>query len=327
MGDYCVYKHTSPNGKVYIGITCRKDPEIRWNKGYGYSNNLHFVNAIKKYGWDNFRHEVLQRDLTHDEANRIEAELISQHNSADQSFGYNVSPGGGAWADETRLKSAASIKRAWADPQRRIRWVQSIRRSQNTDECRDVHSKISTLNWQNAEFRSKTITAVRANANSDEGRAWRTKAVQRMWADPEKRAKLCAAIKAAKSTPDSRARTSKQWKGRVDSEVTRKLRSESIRKHFESPDAKKRLCDGIRKGWEAPLAKQRHADGLAKYWQNRTKRVMCVETGEVYASVSAARKATGGNEGIRNCCSKCSGNRTSGGYHWKWADEMEGGGV
>lgn len=32
---YTVYKHTSPSGKVYIGITKRK-PEYRWNKGKGY---------------------------------------------------------------------------------------------------------------------------------------------------------------------------------------------------------------------------------------------------------------------------------------------------
>ena len=32
MGLYSVYKHTAPNGKVYIGITSRK-PEYRWNNG------------------------------------------------------------------------------------------------------------------------------------------------------------------------------------------------------------------------------------------------------------------------------------------------------
>lgn len=29
---YVVYKHTCPNGKVYIGITSQK-PEHRWKKG------------------------------------------------------------------------------------------------------------------------------------------------------------------------------------------------------------------------------------------------------------------------------------------------------
>lgn len=32
---YYVYKHIFPNGKVYIGITCKK-PIYRWNNGNGY---------------------------------------------------------------------------------------------------------------------------------------------------------------------------------------------------------------------------------------------------------------------------------------------------
>lgn len=32
MNNYCVYKHTSPSGKVYVGITKLK-PKYRWNNG------------------------------------------------------------------------------------------------------------------------------------------------------------------------------------------------------------------------------------------------------------------------------------------------------
>ena len=64
---YCVYKHTSPNGKVYIGITSQ-NPIARWRNGKGYSNNTHFKNAIDKYGWDNFKHEILHSELSKEEA-------------------------------------------------------------------------------------------------------------------------------------------------------------------------------------------------------------------------------------------------------------------
>ena len=49
MRKYTVYKHTSPSGKVYIGITCRK-PKYRWNNGKGYKEKDQrlFYNAIKK---------------------------------------------------------------------------------------------------------------------------------------------------------------------------------------------------------------------------------------------------------------------------------------
>lgn len=36
MNNYCVYKHTSPSGKVYVGITKLK-PKYRWNNGKGYT--------------------------------------------------------------------------------------------------------------------------------------------------------------------------------------------------------------------------------------------------------------------------------------------------
>ena len=40
--NYIVYKHTAPNGKVYIGIT-GFDPEYRWlNNGRGYKNQTTF---------------------------------------------------------------------------------------------------------------------------------------------------------------------------------------------------------------------------------------------------------------------------------------------
>ena len=46
---YSVYKHTAPNGKVYIGITSA-DVKDRWKNGYGYYRNEHFFKAITKYG-------------------------------------------------------------------------------------------------------------------------------------------------------------------------------------------------------------------------------------------------------------------------------------
>ena len=41
--DFIVYKHTCPNGKVYIGITCQK-PQNRWGKdGNGYKEQLFYI--------------------------------------------------------------------------------------------------------------------------------------------------------------------------------------------------------------------------------------------------------------------------------------------
>lgn len=91
---YCVYAHTNKlNGKIYIGLTSMK-PEARWRKGKGYKGGTYFRNAIDKYGWDNFKHEVLKDNLTKEEANHFEKYYIAFYNSTDRRYGYNISSGG-----------------------------------------------------------------------------------------------------------------------------------------------------------------------------------------------------------------------------------------
>ena len=92
--NYVVYKHTSPDGKVYIGITGQNPPEKRWANGHGYTQNEYFDNEIIRYGWDNFMHEILDYNLTRVEAQEKECALIAQYKSTDRNFGYNIKSGG-----------------------------------------------------------------------------------------------------------------------------------------------------------------------------------------------------------------------------------------
>lgn len=83
---YTIYEHISPSGKHYVGQTKQK-VEKRWGKdGYNYLekrkdgryNQPLFANAILKYGWDSFEHNILFTGLTKEEANRVEKELVSK---------------------------------------------------------------------------------------------------------------------------------------------------------------------------------------------------------------------------------------------------------
>lgn len=93
-GNYVVYKHTSPSNKVYIGITGQNPPEKRWVNGHGYTQNEYFNDEIIRYGWDNFVHEILYRNLTRTEAQEKECELIAYYKSTDKNLGYNIKAGG-----------------------------------------------------------------------------------------------------------------------------------------------------------------------------------------------------------------------------------------
>lgn len=123
--EFCVYRHTSPSGKIYIGITSLT-PERRWNKGVGYKSQPYFYNAILKYGWDNIKHEILYSNLTYDEACSWEKYLIELHGTTDPNYGYNISAGGFGGSlgiknsEEVRKRKSESARRAWADPNRKV---------------------------------------------------------------------------------------------------------------------------------------------------------------------------------------------------------------
>jgi group I intron endonuclease len=90
---YTVYKHTTPSGKVYIGIT-KQNPKKRWQNGNGYKHNTYFYRAILKYGWENIKHEILYEGLTKERACDLEIQLIDKYDATNPSKGYNTSTGG-----------------------------------------------------------------------------------------------------------------------------------------------------------------------------------------------------------------------------------------
>lgn len=120
MAEFCVYKHTAPNGKVYIGITSQ-NPASRWNSGYGYRGNEYFFKAIQKYGWNNIRHDILLEGLSKKDACRLEIELIEEYQSNNAAFGYNISKGGecgthGAKLSESTRKKMSESRKGERNP-------------------------------------------------------------------------------------------------------------------------------------------------------------------------------------------------------------------
>lgn len=104
---FTVYCHINKiNGKKYVGIT-KQNPEIRWHSGNGYNNSEYFWRAIKKYGWGNFEHKILYENLTKEEAERVEIQLIAEWKTTNRAYGYNIANGGnhiGSVSEETKKK-------------------------------------------------------------------------------------------------------------------------------------------------------------------------------------------------------------------------------
>ena len=102
-----IYKITNTiNGKVYIGQTTQT-----FNKRYrgagigaervkhhyeynGNAKNFHLYSAMKKYGIENFKVEIVCVCQTEKELNIKEKEVIDLYNSTDETRGYNIQIGG-----------------------------------------------------------------------------------------------------------------------------------------------------------------------------------------------------------------------------------------
>jgi hypothetical protein len=123
-GDCSVYVHINKiNGKIYVGRT-KRNPEDRYgtngvcylrrDKHSGMYLQPLFANAINKYGWDNFEHEVVASNLTEEESINFEKLLICRLRSNEKEFGYNMTEGGedlsNLWSDERKRAHSNSRK-------------------------------------------------------------------------------------------------------------------------------------------------------------------------------------------------------------------------
>lgn len=139
MRDYKVYIHTNKiNGLKYVGITSQ-DVRVRWQSGYGYYKQKHFWNAINKYGWDNFKHEVIAEGLTLEQAANMEAHLIAEYKTNNRRFGYNRSVGGesgakGVVKTTTQRKAASrNLKKQWENEDFREKHIERLKTVMQTD--------------------------------------------------------------------------------------------------------------------------------------------------------------------------------------------------
>ena len=97
---YTVYVLTFPDMKRYVGMT-RQDVKKRWRGGSGYKNQQHIYPSIKKYGWNNIKHEVVLEGANLREAGELERQLIEKYKTQDPEYGFNIKPGGDTFNDHS----------------------------------------------------------------------------------------------------------------------------------------------------------------------------------------------------------------------------------
>lgn len=149
MENYIVYKHVFPNDKIYIGITSQ-EPKKRWNNGKGYKNNQYMTNAINKYGWNNIKHEILFYNLTKEEAEQKEIELISHYHSNNKKYGYNILKGGNVSNGRTKEvinKISIITKKHWKNKEYRKHMIEIHSGKKASQQTKEKMSKSNNKFW------------------------------------------------------------------------------------------------------------------------------------------------------------------------------------
>lgn len=107
-----IYKATNKiNNKVYIGQTTRPlDERIYYHTYRAYNEpeieHTHFINAIRKYGANNFVWEIIDEAESKEELNSKEIYWIKQYNSIEK--GYNIQYGGTSFDSEKFAQACGS---------------------------------------------------------------------------------------------------------------------------------------------------------------------------------------------------------------------------
>ena len=306
---YCVYRHTNKaNGKVYIGIT-GDIPEHRWANGLRYQGNVYFNNAINKYGWDGFEHEILHEGLSQEEASRLEVELIAEHQSFDRRFGYNIALGGVGHAsisEETRQKMRESH-------------LGEKNHNFGKPKTDDVKEKLSISNkkykkehppktgWHHTEeTRAKMRAKWYKRFNPWEGKK-RPREVVAKIAEANSKAVLC--IETGVVYPN--ARIAAEVVGTQYSSISAVCNNRNSRV----------LAGGF--SWRFATAEDlvngSPQTNVAPKNPSYYKAVQCVETNDVFCSIADAARAV--NRSKNTVCDACKNpNKTAGGYHWRYVE-------
>ena len=292
---YTVYKHTLPmsvsgkeNDMAYIGITSLQ-PEVRWGKnGRCYNNSSYFWNAIQKYGWDNFIHEILFEGLTKEEAEQKEIELISYYNSADRDFGYNIALGGfhhGKHSLESRIKISNAHK----------------------GKSYGIGKKLSE------EAKLKISKANKGRHHSDEAK----KRLSEAHKGRPKSEEFCKNLSDVKSIPVICIETKTVYKSATAAGKELGIDNSSISK----------CCRGDSKGaggfhwmFAEDYNEDIEIDLLEKTRSIQHRRVMCVDNGKIYDTILSAATDVGVHDSEISAC--CRGKiNSAGGLRWLYLED------
>lgn len=164
--------------------------------------------AIRKYGWETFKVEVLAAGIPVSHLNFWEGFFVKACGSLAPG-GYNLGPGGNAnvgVSAQTRERLSQAIKAVYATPEMRAK-VRVIRKEvTNRPGVKAAHSRSMSRQMQQPSFREVRNAAFRAAVRRPDIREKRSRDRKAAWERPEYREKQQAAWARRKARADEAKR-------------------------------------------------------------------------------------------------------------------------
>lgn len=285
---WCVYIHTSPSGKRYVGITNKNPPEDRWGKnGHNYlvkypnGKYMHpaMAHALTKYpNWNDWKHEIYCSGLTSELAKQIEIELIKEYRSNDSEYGYNLTLGG----DGTQGHIMP-------------------------EESKKLLSEIVKTRWEDEDFRRMMSELKKGWSPPDAWRAKRSKYMKEKWQDADYYAYMCS-VNLGENNPNYGKTPSAETRAKISSSLKGKYIGENNpnygKKHSE--ETKQKLRD-INTGKHVGELNHMYGVHMVGVESGRHKPVYCIELNEIFWGAKAAEEKYGINR--RSISFVCRGER------------------
>jgi group I intron endonuclease len=209
-----IYCHTSPSGKHYVGVAARGWRK-RWAahvKAATSGSPVLFHRAIRKYGADRFRTEVLAQCETLAEAAALERFWVAEKRTQ-APYGYNLTAGGGGMLQPSqttrdRMRAAALARRGTASEETRAKISAAVRGRQVSEETR-AKKRAAALGRKHSPETCARIRAAKSQISEETRAKLRAANTGRKMPprSPEHSAKIAAANSRRVWTAESREKS------------------------------------------------------------------------------------------------------------------------
>ena len=258
----------SESKKVYIGKTTKPDLyaylKTKFRQAARHKGGSHLFNAMRKYpkhAWD--IQPLISCLETEWQLSLWEKALICALDSTNPEFGYNICRGGegftGPHSPETCAKMSEITKRAWTDPKKRAKRLESMKMASSSPEFSAKMSETSKKKWLDPAYRAKmteflekawAVPEYRASHSGsmpDSVRSKIGKASKERWGDPVFRAKMSEkAVEASRKRWSNPQFRSKRAEAMANPGVRSKI-GESSRGRWSDPAFRARMSEAFKK--------------------------------------------------------------------------------